>query len=150
MIAVDLILTPTDHYVVRPKSYSLIRSSNETSGFVFALSTIQSQELREVIDKHDTGCLAAAATYAAKKINAVYEEQAFYRSLQQDFIAGIHLVIGSSLTVDAPSLQEVRLVVPTLTGIESWKVGTLQDVLAPRKLNRRLPDESADDHSSLW
>jgi hypothetical protein len=141
----ELILTPTDHYVVRhkhrPSHYQLLGDS----GFIFALGTAQSQELRAVIDAHDTLCRTIAKAYAEKSPEQDGLESLMFSALQHDFINGIHLAIRSPTALEPLLFQKVLLVVPTASGVESWELGTLQEVLQPRNISTSVTEVSYGD-----
>lgn len=140
IIYAELILTPTDHYVVRPIYRYGGRNLFGDSGLIFALSTVQSQEVRAVIDAHDTACKSIAASYVSKGIASVFTETTVFSILQQDFISGIHLAISDPRPPAPLWSRTVSLVLPTITSISQWDLGSMEDVLVPKPITSAMDE----------
>ena len=140
IIYAELILTPTDHYVVRPTRRWSWHNLFGDSGLIFALSTTQSQEVRAVIDAHDAACKVIATSYVSKGIASVFTETTVHSILQQDFISGIHLVISEPCPPAPLWSQTVSLVLPTITSISQWDLGSMEDVLTPKPITSAMDE----------
>ena len=140
-IYAELILSPTDHYIVRPRLYrpsNTALSRSGSSALTFALSSKHSKAVRITLDKHDQACLEIAERYREFDPVRYASVQATYHRLQADFINGIHLRIDLPVASPGNLNVPISLVLPTALGVGTWQISTLETVLQPRPITKHM------------